>query len=102
VVPAKPRQFTKEEGSTRTFFESLVRPSELIQPREIVETNSSTAIDNFVLSDPLLIYEARWFREYIIEVIVHTNKVTNRNHYNGLKNRALESTGRFKHTGAQE
>ncbi|MCK4565781.1 MAG: hypothetical protein KAU48_00590 [Candidatus Thorarchaeota archaeon] len=33
-------------------------------------------------------------------VLMH--KVTNRNHYNGLGNRALESTGRFKHIGAQE
>ena len=33
---------------------------------------------------------------------MHLHKVTNRNHYNWDKNRELESTGRFKHIGAQE
>ena len=30
------------------------------------------------------------------------HKVTDQNHYSGLENRALESTGRFKHIVAQE
>lgn len=73
-----------------------------MQPREIVETNSGSAIDIVFLGDPLLIYEARWFREYKTDETVHTLEVTNRNHYNSFKNRALESTGRFMHIGAKE
>ena len=39
-----------------------VRPNVLIGRGEMVETNSGSAIDNFVFCDPLLIYEARRFR----------------------------------------
>jgi len=73
----------------------LVRPNVLIGRGEMVETNSGGAIDNIFLRDPVLIYEARNFREYIITIIVHTSTVTNRNHYNEFKNRALDSTGRI-------
>lgn len=91
-----------DNPTTRMFLRISVLPRVLIGRGEIVETNSGSAIDDVVLSDPLLIYEARWFRGNIIEVIVHTCEITHRNHYNELENRALESTGRFKHIGAQE
>jgi hypothetical protein len=43
-------------------MEGRILPNEHIRPREIVETNTDSAIDNKVLSNPVLIFEARNFR----------------------------------------
>jgi len=40
-----------------------IRPNVLMGRGEMVETNSGSTIDNYVLRDPLLIYKARFFRE---------------------------------------
>ncbi len=40
-----------------------VRPNVLMERGEMVETNSGSVIDKVVLDNPLLIYEARNFRE---------------------------------------
>jgi len=42
-----------------------IRPNVLMGRGEMVETNSGSTIDNYVLRDPLLIYKARFFRVWM-------------------------------------